>query len=72
MRGIPIASAVTAIDATSFLRVFSTAQFTSLQKKKPSYLARKSFQNVTINGKKKGRESKPHDRHAIQHSKHLL
>ena len=31
MRGIPIASAATAIDVTSFLRVFSTTPFTSLQ-----------------------------------------
>jgi len=43
MRGIPIASAATAIDATSFLRVFSTAQFTSLQKAKQLHCKKKKF-----------------------------
>ena len=32
MRGIPIASAATAIETSSFLRVFSTTPFTSLKK----------------------------------------
>jgi len=58
MRGIPIASAATEIDATSFLRVFSTAPFTSLQKAKQLYFARKKIQKATIDGKKKHKKER--------------